>query len=522
MLLPLLLVLFKEAVAASLTTYPAPARAPTSALFTVSVAQQPAPPTAVPVYASSSDARCAQFPGAGGKLGCPAGFTQAWASVWFSGAPITVTVVWHGPGGGWGNWSDVAVRPRAAGVVPRRLNDSALSFKLPPAALGAKLSLESAAQMAAGGGGWPAVVRHSLMLFADPESLAPEPRQPLPHGTLRFGPGVHDLGGQMPLPPNVSSVYVAGGAWLRGGFITTPGSAAAVTISGRGVISGTDQPFLAGPAGGAPCHYNGSYCWSLINMDAQGGGGTAGHVLAGVTLHDPPKYFFRSLAPNVAVRGVKMLGCWTPNSDGVAVGDSGRVSDTFVRSGDDSIKLFATGVAVADVTVWQGRNGAVFQLGWWGSHDQRDIDVRRVTVLHAEWKQLAEALAPTYSPNDAVFDLRGPRRGPGGGTPLTSPGGLYNVSNLTWRDVTLDTPVAGGGLLRMNLSGAHGAVQGLRFERLALPTAMHSSVDNRRPDQQIGGFSFVDLRVGGACAHGARAAGFDDGAAPADTTFECT
>ena len=41
---------------------------------------------------------------------------------------------------------------------------------------------------------------------------------------------------QLALPPNVSAVYVSGGAWLRGGFITAPG-AGAVTISGRASVS---------------------------------------------------------------------------------------------------------------------------------------------------------------------------------------------------------------------------------------------------------------------------------------------
>ena len=97
--------------------------------------------------------------------------------------------------------------------------------------------------------------------------------------------GLHDLKGQqVPLPPNVTRVYIAGGAWVNGGFVTTaPGTA--VTVSGRGVISGSAQPFLKDPAGLGPCHYNGSWCWSLVNMDRG-----EGHVLEGLVLHDPPKY----------------------------------------------------------------------------------------------------------------------------------------------------------------------------------------------------------------------------------------
>jgi len=96
--------------------------------------------------------------------------------------------------------------------------------------------------------------------------------------------GLHDLKGQqVPLPPNVTRVYIAGGAWVNGGFVTTAPSTA-VTVSGRGVISGSAQPFLKEPAGLGPCRYNGSWCWSLVNMDRG-----EGHVLEGLVLHDPPK-----------------------------------------------------------------------------------------------------------------------------------------------------------------------------------------------------------------------------------------
>ena len=163
--------------------------------------------------------------------------------------------------------------------------------------------------------------------------------------------GLHDLKGQqVPLPPNVTRVYIAGGAWVNGGFVTTaPGTA--VTISGRGVISGSAQPFLKDPAGLGPCHYNGSWCWSLVNMDRG-----EGHVLEGLVLHDPPKsaqhpihnlllgsalpgstpmglrYYFRSYAAGISVRGAKMLGAWTYNTDGVVTGAGGRVSDCFIQS----------------------------------------------------------------------------------------------------------------------------------------------------------------------------------------------
>lgn len=411
------------------------------------------------------------------------------------------------------------MRPRSADITLVRINASSLSFVVPPPSeIGWKLSLESAPQITTPPkdmcDGFPAAVAHSLMIFCDPQTLAPDPGRSFSDipGQLYFGPGLHDLNGQMPLPANVSGVYIAGGAWLSGGFITT-GATSTVKISGRGVISGSIQPFLKDPAGFAPCSYNGSYCWSLVNLDKG-----SGHVLEGVVLHDPPKYYFRSYARGIAVRGVKMLGAWTYNTDGVVTGAAGQVTDSFIQSNDDSIKLFADGMVVTDCTVWQMNNGGVFQLGWWSSHDQSNITVERVTLIHAGWK-----LSPggdwdaTHAQNDAVFDLRGP----GGGTPDPSKGGEYAVRNITWRDITIDSAVQGGGLVRLDLVNATGSIAGLRFERVSVPNAMGSSVAvDKAKAQDVSGLQFVDLKVGGVCVKDGNAAGF--GSSGHAATFVCT
>ena len=172
--------------AVSLSTYPAHEGAALSDPFTVQVAQH-ASTAAPPVYSSTSAARCAQIPPQKEKdeCWCRPDRTQAWASVWFQGAPVTITVTSHLPGG-WGDWSQVVLRPTAARIPLTRINATTLSLTLPPRGLGWKLSLESAPQTRApaeGCGGYPPVVAHSLLLFADPESLAPDP------GDARDQPG---------------------------------------------------------------------------------------------------------------------------------------------------------------------------------------------------------------------------------------------------------------------------------------------------------------------------------------------
>ena len=506
--------------APSLSVYPPPrgAGVSLSASFTVTVRQNgTAAAMSSTVYSGVSDGRCTEM-GEAGTPWCPRGHSQAWTSFFFAGAPVTVTVARQG---GWGNWSRVVLRPRSAGVAPDRVNATHLSFELAPSALGYKLSLESAPQITPAppgpaAAGWPARVSESLMIFADPQAVAPDPgaaacQRP---ACIYYGAGVHDLGGQLVLPRNVSRVYVAGGAWLNGGFVSAGGGA--LTISGRGVISGTTFPFLKDPKG-MRCEYDGTFCWALINLD-----GSAQPRLEGVVLHDPPKYYFRTYAASAQLVAVKMLGAWVPNSDGVATGVNGIVADSFIRSSDDSIKLFESGMRVNDVVVWQGTNGAVFQLGWWSDHAQQNIVVQRITVLHAEWKYLGDPWNKQFGTNNAVVNLRGPD---GGGTPVPSGGGTYNVSNVSFSDLSVDAPVPGGSLLYFNLSAAIGTVRGLRFDRVRLPSTMPAVVANWSQARDISHWSFLDVTVDGACAADAAAAGFQPPLGrppPPSTSFACT
>lgn len=227
-------------------------------------------------------------------------------------------------------------------------------------------------------------VRHVLLVFANPvEAGPPHPMDGgISNDTLYFGAGVHYLGGQIPIPAHVTNIYLAPGAYVHGGFITTgPGP---VHISGRGVLSGEMFAF-----------HSPNFTWSLVNMDKG-----AGHSIQGIILVDPPQYYFRSYAPDTVVRNVKMASAWPYNSDGVGVGLGGVVEDTFIRANDDSLKLFGEGMRVRNIVVWQMENGGVFQTGWWGAVDRRNISVDGVDIIHAEWG----AFTGRGSDNDAIFD----------------------------------------------------------------------------------------------------------------------
>ena len=239
------------------------------------------------VYALSSDSRA-------GYPGVSLGGTVSWASFAYNGSGVTVRVRRVG---GWGvDPSSVVVHPRSAGVSVLPISGDTVELELPSNPLssdgmtkGLKLSVHFKGQVLEGAG------CDVLLIFADPpEDLISVPDSSSP-STMFFGPGVHNIGGQMPLPRGITSVYLAPGAWVDGGFITTDPEAA-VSVTGRGVLSGHTFPFLPDPAG-QQCSYNLSFCWALLNMDRG-----ASHLVQGIVLVDPPKYDW-AFSPRKRVRG---------------------------------------------------------------------------------------------------------------------------------------------------------------------------------------------------------------------------
>ena len=107
------------------------------------------------------------------------------------------------------------------------------------------------------------------------------------------------------------------------------------------------------------------------------------------------------LPPHSSARGVRIIG-WLYNEDGVWVTANSTVRDSFVRTNDDSVRLYGgavdaytkhpmpprtargVNITIERVQVHQLFNGAVVQLGW---EDTGIVNstVRALDVLAAEW-----------------------------------------------------------------------------------------------------------------------------------------
>jgi hypothetical protein len=194
-----------------------------------------------------------------------------------------------------------------------------------------------------------------LFVFAD--SLKPA----IPRGATYFGPGVRDLApanGNHYRPSNNETIYVDGGAWLRGNIDVRGKSN--VKIMGPGVLSGdlwTSEMVQSLPA------FDQVEGYAMVRGDW---GGTNATV-QGLTIVDSPAYNF--YGGTHRVDGVKLLSPWYYSTDGFQGVNS--VDRSFAFVGDNVFFPIWAGIANDNVTVtnsFAGTSGnAVFCGGFWGN-----------------------------------------------------------------------------------------------------------------------------------------------------------
>ncbi|MGB8906556.1 MAG: glycosyl hydrolase family 28 protein [Candidatus Sulfotelmatobacter sp.] len=152
-------------------------------------------------------------------------------------------------------------------------------------------------------------------------------------------PGIYDLGLTPFTVASNERVYLAAGAYVKGFFAFAPGAANAA-IQGRGILSGEDLPK-------AQCIETTAGCPDMVVAQ----GNVKNLLVEGITFIQSPFY-------NVSINGgsgnrvdnVKVIA-WLGNSDGIQASygpqDTGSViENSFVKNGDDSIKLTASNLLV--------------------------------------------------------------------------------------------------------------------------------------------------------------------------------
>jgi FG-GAP-like repeat len=294
--------------------------------------------------------------------------------------------------------------------------------------------------------------------------------------TLYFGPGVYDLGLTPLTIDSNQTVYLAAGAYVKG-FLAFKTKARHATIRGRGILSGEDLPK-------AQCIGTPSGCPDMVNSK----GNVQNLLVEGITFIQSPFY-------NVAINGgsgntvdnVKVIA-WLGNSDGIQASygaqDTGSViENSFVKNGDDSIKITASNLLVQNCVVWKLNNAAAFEIGAGIGTNVTNITVRNSDVIRGEYNW------PNTS--DAVFSA--------------NQGGSGNLSNYTFEDIRVENE--NWQLFKIEILPSNfqpdntqlGSLSGLTFENIQATDAQQFPPVFRGFNlaHQVSDVSFNDVVVGG-------------------------
>ena len=311
---------------------------------------------------------------------------------------------------------------------------------------------------------------HGIMIFADPPEDAssvpnlgdPEVCQVNPgqtmsglrqsQRTVAFAAGVHDIGPWV-VPDHVRQVYLAPGAFVKG-TVSVTDTHGGFVLNGRGILSAHHMGWHAkAPPGEEAGWYEvpgpGKDYLKLLIINGDD------FRVDGIVLADSPFHTVGASGERHHWSWAKVIG-WRYNNDGIPGLRGSLIEHCFIRANDDAIWLYKDDMTVRDLVMWQGDNGACFQLGW-NSKLARNIVVRDIDIIHAEW-----GLDQRHN-NSGVANIVLTR---------TGEDGPQVQENILFENIFVDTPVASGIDIRLRKGdigyGAPHRLKGFTFRNVHL------------------------------------------------------
>lgn len=183
------------------------------------------------------------------------------------------------------------------------------------------------------------------------------------------------------VPAGVKRIAIASNVTVRGGF-RVPFRAAdnPLLIAGRdrktSVIFGTEAERWS-ERNGIPDNAKWKYGAVSVLADAT-------VAVSNLTSRNPRAYHLSGYARRAVlhVSGCDLLDDRpgsNNNSDGFAGGDGSTLSDCFISTGDDAVKIYRD-ITLRNVTIEQHRNGAPLQFGWGGENVRTRAVIEGLTV----------------------------------------------------------------------------------------------------------------------------------------------
>lgn len=344
-----------------------------------------------------------------------------------------------------GNIQSARVRPLSFGIAPK-VNGNMITFSLSePRNLSVELNGD---------------IFHNLQLFANPiETNRPASTDP---NVIYFGPGIHQLDGGMLNVPSGKTMYIAGGAVVRGQLVCN--NVHDVHILGRGML-------YESPRGGV----------RIVN--------STNVVVSGIVVVPNGNTVLVGQSQNVTLESIKSISCGG-NYDGIDIFCSSNVviEGVFMRNSDDCIAIYG------------------HRRNFYGN--VQNITVRNSTL----WADVAHPiLVGTHgdTPNpDTLEDLR-----------------FSNLDILDHMEPQIDyqgclSLNAGDGNLIRNVRFENIRVENFRQGQLVNLRVFYNRKYNTSPGRGIENVYFKNITYNGSHAENSVIAGYDDTRNVKNVVFE--
>lgn len=203
---------------------------------------------------------------------------------------------------------------------------------------------------------------------------------------MRFGPGIHDIGRNYDLKDG-QTVYIDGGAVVKGTFGASQAMRKNVTVRGRGIV------------------YAGDYAWPGDGSDTYGHFGifhqpVQDSRLEGFIALDSEYWTFGIANQNTTFQDLKIVG-WEKNTDGIWFGPNSTVRDCFIMTDDDSVRpvswpAFPDGstTIVENLVIWHEGYGRPLYIPQYNKPAVQNITYRNITFIRSEHTYWAQSFVP--------------------------------------------------------------------------------------------------------------------------------
>jgi hypothetical protein len=235
------------------------------------------------------------------------------------------------------------------------------------------------------------------------------------------------------VPANIVTIFLAPGSWLQGKLAFQPaGGNVTRKLYGPGVLDASRFEYDL-----RQCDPNSGYAEqgyaALAALNPNGNNQLKNIAIDGIIISDNDFYATDRLT-NSSVNNTKVIA-WNANNDGLEFGFNTTASNVFVRSGDDSLKLWDSSDKVTNATVWQNYNGGVVNIGWSDDEHGDNGLIDGLYVVKTDWTTptaptfMADQDSPVAHQNNAVI------------ASMMVPGTLFgSMVPSTYRNIFIEDP----------------------------------------------------------------------------------